>query len=274
MPDLLPIGPEMYILDMLFRFSTIAAMLDILLVAGVLYWLMLMFKGTRAERMLWGLAVIVLVYFLSFRVELLTLHWILSNFLGSIAIFIIVVFQQDIRRALVQMGRPFSSKDMVRSIENLEEITKAVIAMSASRTGCLIVIERAVDLTEFLDTGVEIDAKASRELLLSIFNSNSPMHDGAVVIRGNRILKAGCILPLSEKELSKSMGTRHRAAVGLAEETDAIIIVASEETGDVTLVVEDELEMGVNPADLLDSLKAIFAKKGKFKKALFNWKAN
>lgn len=255
------------------RLGNLVSVLDILIVAVGLYWFMLMFKGTRAERMLWGLAVIVLVYFVSRRVELLTLHWILSNFLGSIAIFIIVVFQQDIRKALVHVGKPFSSRFVAGSLEVMEEVTKAVSLMSKSKTGGLIVVERGIDLTEFLGTGVEIDATLSRELLLSIFNTNSPLHDGAVVVRGGRVYKAGCILPLTEKELTKSMGTRHRAAVGLAEETDAAIIVVSEETGEITLVVEDGLYVGIGPERLLTDLKALFEYKGYPRKSIFKWKA-
>ncbi len=260
-------------LDTVFRLNNVVTVLDILLVAMVLYWFMLTFKGTRAERMLWGLAVIIVIYFVSQRVELLTLHWILSNFLGSIVIFIIVVFQQDIRKALVHMGKPFSSRDMLGSREVLEEITKAAAVMSKTRTGGIIVMERGIDLSDFLDVGVEVDAKLSKELLLSIFNTSSPLHDGAVLVCGSRIYKAGCILPLTEKELTKSMGTRHRAAIGLAEETDAAIIVVSEETGEITLVVEDGLYVGLDTEKLLSDLKNLFAYKGYPRKAIFPWKA-
>lgn len=245
-------------LEKVLRFSNLIALFDILIVASVLYWFMRMFKGTRAERMLWGLAVVVVIYFVAQRAELLTLHWILSNFLGSIVIFIIVVFQQDIRRALVQMGKPFSSREKLASKELLEDVSKAASSMAKARTGGLIVIERTMDLADFLDVGVEIDAKVSKEVLLSIFTSSSPIHDGAVVIRGGRVFKAGCILPLTEKELPKSMGTRHRAAIGFSEETDAAIIVVSEETGEITLVVEDGLFVKLDQEGLLNRLKSLF----------------
>lgn len=254
-------------------FANLLSVLDILIVAVGLYWFMMMFKGTRAERMLWGLVVIVVFYFLSKRAELLTVHWILSNFLGSIAIFIIVVFQQDIRKALVQVGKPFSSGPIAVSIGAMEEVTKAVSALSKSKTGGLIVVERGIELTDFLGAGVEIDAAVSKELLLSVFNTGSPLHDGAVVIRGGRAYKAGCILPLTDKELPKTMGTRHRAAVGLAEETDAAIIVVSEETGEITLVVEDGLYAGITPEKLLADVKTLFAYKGYSRKSIFSWKA-
>lgn len=250
-------------LEIIMRAGNLAALFDILIVALILYWFMRMFKGTRAERMFWGLAVIIVVYFVSQRVELLTLHWMLSNFLGSIVIFIIVVFQQDIRKALVHVGRPFFiSRAITGPREAVEEITRAAAAMSKARTGGLMVMERAVDIGEFLEAGVEVDASVSKELLLSIFNSGSPLHDGAVAIRGARVYKAGCILPLTGKELAKSMGTRHRAAMGLAEETDAAIIVISGETGEMTLVVEDRVFTGLDPERLSARLKRLFSVDG------------
>ncbi len=258
--------------ETIFSIGSLVTALDILLVASLLYWFMLMFKGTRAERMLWGIAIIIVMYFASQRVELLTLHWILSNFLGSIAIFIIVVFQQDIRKALVQMGKPFSGRDIAASRGVIEEIAKAVAVMAKTNTGGIIVIERGIDLADFLEVGIDLDARLSKELLLSIFNPASPMHDGGVLVRGSKIAKAGCILPLTEKELTKSMGTRHRAAIGLAEETDAAIIVVSEQTGETTLVVEDGLYVGLDNERLLSDLKKLFAYKGYPRKAIFPWK--
>jgi diadenylate cyclase len=258
-------------LESLSGMNTIVTLLDIAIVACVLYWFMLMFKGSRAERMIWGLGIIVVVYFGSQRFELLTLHWILSNFLSSIVVFIIVVFQQDIRRALVQMGKPFSTRDTITAVGALEEILKAVSYMSKKKIGALIVLERSMDLSDFLEDqlGVELDAKVSKELLLSIFNSASPIHDGAVVVRRGRVFKAGCILPLSEKELSKSMGTRHRAAIGLAEETDAAIIVVSEETGGITLAVEDSLSADIGVEKLSSDLKQLLAFRGYPRKDIF-----
>ena len=262
------INPNKTMFESIFKLSVLAAIIDIAIVSVALYYLMLLVKGTRAERMLWGLGVIVLVYFVSQRVELVTLHWILSNFLGSIVIFIIVVFQQDIRRALAQMGKVISLKDTMKPREVLEETVNAVRAMSLSKTGALIVIERGVDLGELGAAGVDIDAKVSEELLRSIFNTASPMHDGAVVIRRARLFKAGCILPLTEKELAESLGTRHRAAIGLAEETDAVVIVVSEMTGEIMLATGDELFAGVKPEELLGRLKRLFPDESVFKKTI------
>ncbi|OGP21205.1 MAG: TIGR00159 family protein [Deltaproteobacteria bacterium GWA2_55_10] len=262
-------------IEKILGFNTIIAALDIVIVAFILYWLMLMFKGTRAERMLWGIAIIVVVYFASQRFELLTLHWILSNFLSSIVIFIIVVFQQDIRRALVQMGKPFSTREAMKAGGVLEVTVKAAQKMSETRTGGILVLERSIDLGDFIgeDAGIELDAKVSKELILSIFNTASPVHDGAIIIRNGRVFKAGAILPLTNKELSNSLGTRHRAAIGLAEETDAAIIVVSEETGEMTLVFEDGIYPDLAADKLLSDLKQLFAFKGYPKKAMFPWRA-
>lgn len=264
-------------LDIILRLRNIIEIVDVIAVAVVLYWIMLMFKGTKAERMLWGIAVIVIVYFITDSLEFLTLHWILSNFLGSIVIFIIVVFQQDIRRALVQMGKHFSSGEIRAESESVNEIVMAVTRMKEARTGGIIVMERGMDLSEHLDTGVEVDSKVSKELLLSIFKTGSPLHDGAVVVRRGRIFKAGCILPLSDKDVSGSLsgrGTRHRAAMGLAEETDALVIVVSEETGEATLVVEEEVFTGIGSEGLLGEMKRRFSKHENSKSRFFPWKAS
>jgi len=235
-------------------------LIDILIVTFVVYRLILLVKGTRAERMLWGLAVIVLVYFVSQRMELFTLHWILSNFLSSIVIIVIVVFQRDIRRVLVQVGRTsFFSRGLGIKEELLEELTKAAFQMSKNKTGALIVLERDVGLGDYLDVGIEVDAKVSSEMVLSIFNPTSPVHDGAAIIRKGRISRVGCFLPLArDPEISKSLGTRHRAALGLTEDTDAVIIVVSEETGEVSLVVNREIIRDMDAGTFLKKLRDIF----------------
>lgn len=235
-------------------------LLDILIVAFVIYRLMLLVKGTRAERMLWGLAVIVLAYFVSQRMELFTLHWILSNFLSSIVIIVIVIFQRDIRRVLVQVGKTsFFGRGEGSKQEIFEELTKAAFQMSRKKIGALMVLEKDVGLGDYLDMGIAVDAKVSSEMLLSIFNPSSPVHDGAAIIRKERINSAGCFLPLTrDKEISKSLGTRHRAALGLTEETDAVVIVVSEETGEVSLVSDGEIDRNMDNSTLLKKLKDIF----------------
>jgi len=240
------------------NFKTFISALDIFIVAVFIYWLILIVRRTRAERMLWGLGVVIIAYFVSLRAELVTLHWILSNFLGSIIIFIIVVFQQDIRRALTQMGRPFITRETKKTAGSLiDEVVDAVIAMSGKRTGCLIVFERAVNLMEIVGGGIELDSAVKKELLISIFNTKSPMHDGAVIIKGSRVFKAGGILPLSKSEITRSVGTRHRAALGIAEETDALALVVSEQTGEIAIAVDSRLNMSLKSEELVESLTSI-----------------
>jgi len=255
-------------------FETLAGIIDIFLVATLIYWLLLLVKGTRAEMMLWGLVVVVLLYFASQRFGLLTLHWILANFLGSIVIILVVVFQQDIRRALVRMGRPFARRGFTSSKESIDEVVRSVFALSEEETGALIVLERESDLREVVESGTIIDAVLSKELILSIFNPASPMHDGAVLIHGSRLLSAGCILPLTEKTIDKSMGTRHRAAIGLADETDAVVIVVSEKTGDVSLFYDEIFETDFDAKTLTSALEEILKFRGVKKKgfSFFNSK--
>ncbi len=253
------------------NFKNFTSALDIIIVAIVIYWVIQIIRRTRAERMLWGLGVVIIAYFVSLRAELLTLHWILSNFLCSIIIFIIVVFQQDIRRGLTQMGRPFISRELKKATGGLiGEVVDAVIAMSGKRTGCLIVFERTVGLAEIVGGGVELDSAVKKELLMSIFNTKSPMHDGAVLITGARIFKAGGILPLSKSEISRSVGTRHRAALGIAEETDAMALVVSEQTGEIAIAVDSKLHMRLKSEELLRSLTEILPTKTKDLKSRLN----
>ncbi|HAG50936.1 MAG: TIGR00159 family protein [Deltaproteobacteria bacterium GWC2_42_51] len=235
-------------------------LVDVLIVAFIIYRLMLLVKGTRAEKMLWGLAIIVLVYFISQRMELFTLHWILSNFLSSIVIIVIVVFQRDIRRVLVQVGKTslFGRGERLRE-ELFEELARATFQMSEKKIGALIVLERNVGLGDYLEMGIDVDAKVSSEMLVSIFNPTSPTHDGAAIIRKGRISRVGCFLPLTkDPEISKTLGTRHRAALGLTEETDAAVIVVSEETGEVSLVSDGKIDRNMNAEAFRQRLKSSF----------------
>jgi uncharacterized protein (TIGR00159 family) len=242
----------------IFSLRTLSIVVDVLIVAAILYWIMRLIKGSRAAKMIWGLGLIALVYFVSQSAGLMTLNWLLSNFLGSIAILVIVVFQQDIRKALTHMGSTLSAAQMPATTETFEEICAAVAEMSAARTGAIMAIEREVDLTGIADAGVEVDASVSKELLLSIFSRGSALHDGAVVIRGTRAARAGAILPLADVDLDKGLGTRHRAALGLSAETDAVVIVVSERSGKVSVSVDGEMEKGLDHDALLARLKSLF----------------
>ena len=235
--------------------------LDIGIIAFVLYRLIHMIRGTRAMQMIIGLVVILLAYVSSQMFGLFTLNWVLDNFLGSIILVIIVIFQSDIRRALTQFGTAplFGGADRIERGQVLEEITKAVVSLAARRIGGLIVLEREVGLNEYIEVGTRLDARVTRELLESVFIPHSPMHDGALVIQKGRVAAARCFLPLSvDPNLSQAFGTRHRAAVGLTEETDAVAVVISEERGKISLVVEGKVNEDLEGPQLRSSLQRLF----------------
>ncbi|PLY01093.1 MAG: TIGR00159 family protein [Desulfuromonas sp.] len=241
-------------------FRWVLDLLDILLVAFIIYRIFLLIKGTRAVQMLLGLAVILIVYVASQVGELYTLHWILDNFLASIILVIIVIFQNDIRRALIHVGRnPFFADLSFREESVLiEELTKASISLAGKRHGALIVVERETGINDFLEVGVDLDARVSSELIQSIFLPGSPIHDGALVIQEGCLKRAGCFLPLSQDvSISKKLGTRHRAAIGLTELVDAVAIVVSEETGKVSIVVGGRLTRDLDSTALQRVLKRL-----------------
>ncbi|OGQ21796.1 MAG: TIGR00159 family protein [Deltaproteobacteria bacterium RIFCSPHIGHO2_02_FULL_60_17] len=235
--------------------------LDIGIIAFVVYRLIHMIRGTRAMQMIIGLVVVLLAYVTSQMLGLFTLTWMLDNFLGSIILVIIVIFQSDIRRALTQVGTAplFGGADRIERGQVLEEVAKAVVALASRRIGALIVLEREVGLNEYIEVGTRLDARVTRELLESVFMPHSPMHDGALVIQKGRATAARCFLPLSvDPNLSRALGTRHRAAVGLTEETDAAAIVISEEQGSISLVVEGKVTQDLDGPQMRNSLEKLF----------------
>lgn len=235
-------------------------LLDILLVAFIIYRIILLIKGTRAVQMLLGLVVIIFIYFLSRFFGLFTLHWLLDSFLSSIILVIVVIFQSDIRRALLHVGRnPFFADDSyLEADEIIGEIVKACVNMANKQIGALLVLERETGLNDFLEVGVELDAKVSSELIVSIFLPNSPIHDGAVVVQKGRIARAGCFLPLAHNpDISKRLGTRHRAALGLTELVDAAVIVVSEETGRISVAVGGKMTRDLDSVALKRVLKRL-----------------
>jgi uncharacterized protein (TIGR00159 family) len=210
--------------------------------------------------MLLGLAVVFLVYLISRVLGLYTLHWLLDNFLSSIILVIVVIFQGDIRRALIHFGKnPFYTDDTYREQDEvLDQIVKACTSMAKKQVGALIVLERETGLNDFLEVGVELDAKISSDLIVSIFLPYSPIHDGALVIQKGRISRAGCFLPLAQNpDISKNLGTRHRAAIGLTELVDAAVIVVSEETGRITIVVAGKMTKNLDAISLRRVLKRL-----------------
>ena len=233
--------------------------IDILIVTIIIYRIILLIRGTRAVQMLVGIIVITIIYFVARQIDLLTLHWLLRNFLNSIFLIIIIVFQRDIRRVLTQVGKTPFQRQQDLMAQDLNEIVKAVNHMARRRIGALIVIERETGLRDYIESGQPIDSKLTREMLISIFLPSSPIHDGAVVIFNGRIHSAGCLLPLSRNpHIAKRYGTRHRAALGLSEETDAVIIVVSEETQQISLVVNGSITIVKDEEELASSLHEIF----------------
>jgi uncharacterized protein (TIGR00159 family) len=234
--------------------------LDILILAVLIYWGINLIRGTRAVPMLIGLGVVYGVYFLSGRFEIYTINVLLQNLLGWSLILVFIVFQNDIRRALTQVGTGplFSSRDRIAQSQAVEELVKGVISMASRRVGALIVLQNEVGLNEYIEVGTRLDAQVSKELVTSIFMPGSPIHDGALIIQHGRITAAGCFLPLTTNPtVSKTLGTRHRAAIGLTEETDAVAIVVSEEDGMVSLVREGKITRDVDAATLRTALQRL-----------------
>lgn len=237
--------------------------LDIGIIAFVINRLIYLIKGTRAVQMIIGLVVILLTYVSSQRLGLFTLHWLLENFLGYMILVIIVIFQSDIRRALTQVGTAplFGGIDKIEQGHILEEISKAVVSLANRKVGGLIVLEREVGLNEYMEVGTRLDARVSRELVESVFLPYSPIHDGALVVQKGRITAARCLLPLSvDPSLSNTLGTRHRAAIGLTEETDAVAIVVSEEQGKISLVVGGKVTQDLDGPQLRSNLESLLGR--------------
>ncbi len=253
-------------LELLRHHRWILDFLDIALMSVVLYRLLLILKGTKAVQMLMGLGILLLASVASRYLELYTIDWLVQSFWAQIVIAIIVLFQPAIRRALAHIGEAqFFTFTKAEELKSLEEIVRASVSLANKKIGALMVIERDTSLKDFIEVGTQLDARVSRELLASIFHPTSPIHDGAVIIKGNRIAAAGCFLPITlSSELSKSLGTRHRAGVGLTEETDAVAIIVSEETGFISMAMNGRLETKLDMGTMRDLLTDMFSvQKGK-----------
>jgi diadenylate cyclase len=247
-------------------------LVDILVVAFVINQLISIIRGTRSVQMVAGLGVLTIIYFLATVMDLAALKWIMQTFLSSILLIVIIVFQHDIRRALTQVGKsPFHKTKDVADKE-LEEIIRTLFYLAKRRIGALIVIERETGLGDFIESGFPLDAKLTKELLISVFMPVSPLHDGAVLISEGKMKHAGCILPLTQNPyINKRYGTRHRAAIGLTEETDAVVLVVSEETQEISIVRHGALTTVEDEITLTNSLKAIFIDQSGQKSAWKNW---
>lgn len=235
--------------------------IDILIVAFLFYRLFIMIKGTRASQMFVGLVIIVFASIVAQWFRLNALNWIVGSLKTVWVILFVILFQPELRALLTHIGQNRLVRALIRVEEYgvVAESIKAVEEMAKDRRGAIIVFERDMGLRDYVETGTKIDAAVSAELLETIFTPHSPLHDGAVVVRGDAIVAAGCILPLSQtRGLSPLLGTRHRAALGLAEETDAAVIVVSEETGAISIAHKGELKWNLDEGQLRGELAAIF----------------
>jgi len=239
-----------------------AQVLDIIIIAGILYLILRWIKRTHAWVLIRGIVIMLALWFIAIIFDLVTLGWLLEHTFTIGLIALVVIFQPELRKVLEQMGRGQylasfkidSEQRVYANEETVGEIIKAAKMMSAVETGALIVIEQGVDLGEQERTGIAIDAQVSSQLLVSLFEKNAPMHDGAIIIRNNRIAAAKCILPLSAESLDSALGTRHRAAVGVSEVSDARVLVVSEETGTISVAIDGRLTRNVSESQIREML--------------------
>lgn len=256
--------------------------IEMLIIAFVIYHLVNWFRRTRAWTLIKGIAVLIVLWMIASILELEVILWIFSNTIDVGIIALVIIFQPEFRRALEQLGQNsivspiFYSKDKLErfSDETIDELVRATFNLAKAKTGALIVIERDIPLNEYSKTGIPLDALVSSQLIINIFEMNTPLHDGAVLLRGNRIIAATSYLPLSDdSSLSKDLGTRHRAAVGISEATDSLTIVVSEETGKVSVAVKGTLIRNVDSDYLRNRLVILQNKMEEKSKSKFKlWK--
>ena len=239
------------------------AVIDILLIAALIYFLLSLLRGTRAISMVFAILLIVLIYKGARWARLEMVEWLLTTLLPYFAIALIVLFQPEIRRALSRFGRNvlrfrFSTASPTQTHD---DIVLAAGYLSQNRIGALIAVERDVGLRTYIESGIPLDATLSYDLLLAIFRPGSPLHDGAVIIQGDRLAAAGCFLPLSlNPAISNQLGTRHRAAIGVTEETDAVVVLVSEQTGAISLAQGGAIELNLTVEQLAERLASLFAR--------------
>ncbi|HEY7097609.1 MAG TPA: diadenylate cyclase CdaA [Terriglobales bacterium] len=235
---------------------SLGSVIDVLLVALVIYQFLALIKGTRASLMLIGVVTVALVFYLARLGELYTLNWLITTLLPYAVFALIVVFAPEIRQALTRLGRRVTlSRAMSSEEDAYDDIVLAANLFAQNQTGALIVIEREIGLRTYIESGVPMDAHLSYDLLATVFRPSAPLHDGAVIVQGDRIAAAACFLPLSMNPiLSTQLGTRHRAGIGITEETDAIAVIVSEETGAISLAVGGKIERDVSVEQLRERL--------------------
>ncbi|MDU4960279.1 MAG: diadenylate cyclase CdaA [Sporomusaceae bacterium] len=252
--------------------------IDIVIVAVVLYKLYYMIKDTRAVALLKGLAVLLVMTLVSKWFGLNVINWLLQKTATVVLVALPIVFQPELRRALEQLGRGgLFRKNVFLDAQEAElfinELVKSAVALSRNKIGALLVIEREIGLNDYMEQGIKIDGIVSSEFIINIFIPNTPLHDGATIIRGNRVMAAGCLLPLTEaSNLNKELGTRHRAAIGLTEQTDAIVLVVSEETGVISLARGGQLLRYLDAEGLKKNLLPLFFTKQSGLSDLLRWR--
>ena len=238
-------------------------LVDIAVVAILIYQVLILIRGTRAVQMALGSAVIVALFYTSRWAHLDTINWIIRNMVGYVVFAAIVLFQADIRRGLAHLGRAPFFRYFAKPAdedETIEELVVTADMLASQRIGAIVVIERQIGLRTYVESGIPLDARLTYDLLLSIFQTGSPLHDGAVIVQDDRVAAAACFLPLTvNPALSRELGSRHRAAIGLSEETDAVAIVVSEERGRVSLVCQGEIQPIDDPEELRARLRELMA---------------
>jgi diadenylate cyclase len=240
------------------------AVIDILIIATLFYYLLKLLRGTRAVQMLIAVGLLVLFYKGAQWARLEMVEWLLTTLLPYVAIALIVLFQPEIRRALSRVGRNLSAMNFTSHNPKAiyDDIVMAAEHFSQNRIGALIVVERQAGLRTYIESGIPLDAKLSYDLLVSIFRPGSPLHDGAVIIEGSRVAAAGCFLPLSlNPMISKQLGTRHRAAIGITEDSDALVVLVSEETGSISVASAGTIDTNLTPDELSDRLSEMISRR-------------
>jgi diadenylate cyclase len=238
-------------------------MLDIAIVSVVVYEFLKLIRGTRAVQMALGSVLVIILFYVSNLAPLQTVNWLIRNMLVYVAFAAIVIFQSDIRRALAHLGRAqffryFTGTESAE--EAIEEIVVAATVLAGQRTGAIIVVEREIGLRNYIESGIPLDAALTYDLLVTMFQPGSPLHDGAVIIQENRVAAAACFLPLAvSPKIGRELGTRHRAAIGVSEESDAVAIVVSEESGQISLATDGQIDRSLTADQLRARLSALIA---------------
>lgn len=232
---------------------------EILMIAALIYYFIRLFQGTRAMQVLMGLVALAVVFNLAKLLQLNTIIWVLTNLFAVGVVAFLIIFQPELRRALARIGQNTLGAGFLKKGGTIDELTQACEHLSRNQIGALIAIERDIGLKNYIESGITLDAKISAELLITIFSPNTPTHDGGIIVQNDRVAACGSLFPLSQNtSLARNYGTRHRAAIGLSEETDAVCVVVSEETGNISVAVYGKLTRALDAESLRNVLTSLF----------------